>query len=54
MANHRINAPRAGSREALQFLNKLLIKEAIADPILKLKVEDVVDALERLREGQTI
>ncbi len=49
-----IQAPRAGSREDLQFLNKLLIKEAIQDPIMKLKVEDVVDMLENLRQGKTV
>lgn len=50
----RVTPPKAGSREALQFLNKLLIKEAIKDPVMKLKVEDVVDMLTNLRAGKEV
>ncbi len=46
--------PKSGSRECLRFLEKLLIKDSVEDPKLKLSIEQVVDGLERLRKGEQI
>ena len=48
------NQPTAGSREALSFLNKLMIKDSVKDPKLKLEIENVIDALSKLRKGEEI